>query len=328
MARVLAAAALMPFDGSPGAVATRCSSYLPSVWTRGKSHGHRVTWPPAPGVGGTRQDPSVDSGRDLGTLPDQAPGRAGGIGALQGTALTLGALLGTGVISLPALAAEAAGPASLLAWGALILVSVAFAATFAALGSRFPDGGGVTTYVRRAFGDRASTAVGWAFFFTIPDRRADGGGVRGPLCRRRAGSGAGHRTAGHRADPGDGDGGELVRHRGVGSHPARDRRRARHPARGGDRARPATRADRQPHAVRPARRRRGGRGRGDPAVGVRGLGDHGVALGPLPLAAARHRARGARLPDRGARSSMSGSRSAPSPCSGPTQARRRSPTCW
>jgi amino acid efflux transporter len=92
----------------------------------------------------------------------------GGIGALQGAALTLGALIGTGIISLPSLAAEAAGPASLVAWGLLLLVSVAFAASFAALGSRFPDGGGVTTYVRRAFGDRASTAIGWAFFFTIP----------------------------------------------------------------------------------------------------------------------------------------------------------------
>ncbi|MEO6511497.1 MAG: amino acid permease [Nocardioides sp.] len=91
-----------------------------------------------------------------------------GIGALQGAALTLGALIGTGIISLPALAAEAAGPASLVAWGALLLVSVAFAASFTALGARFPDGGGVTTYVRRAFGDRASTAVGWAFYLTIP----------------------------------------------------------------------------------------------------------------------------------------------------------------
>ena len=72
------------------------------------------------------------------------------------------------MISLPALAAEAAGPASLVAWAALLLVSVAFAASFTALGSRFPDGGGVTTYVRRAFGDGASTAVGWSFFLTIP----------------------------------------------------------------------------------------------------------------------------------------------------------------
>jgi amino acid efflux transporter len=98
----------------------------------------------------------------------EGKGEGGGIGALQGAALTLGALIGTGVISLPALAAEAAGPASLVAWGALLLVSVAFAASFTALGARYPDGGGVTTYVRRAFGDRASTAVGWAFYLTIP----------------------------------------------------------------------------------------------------------------------------------------------------------------
>lgn len=94
--------------------------------------------------------------------------RAGGIGVLQGAALTLGALIGTGIISLPALAAEAAGPASLVAWGVLLGVSVGFAAAFAALGSHYPDGGGVTTYVRRAYGPRAATAVGWAFYLTIP----------------------------------------------------------------------------------------------------------------------------------------------------------------
>lgn len=110
----------------------------------------------------------MDIGRDPAASVAVPQRAGGGIGALQGAALTLGALLGTGVISLPALAAEAAGPASLVAWAALLLVSVAFAASFTALGSRFPDGGGVTTYVRRAFGDGASTAVGWAFFLTIP----------------------------------------------------------------------------------------------------------------------------------------------------------------
>jgi amino acid efflux transporter len=58
---------------------------------------------------------------------------ARGIGALQGAALALGALIGTGIISLPALAAEAAGPASLVAWAALLVVSVGFAATAAAV---------------------------------------------------------------------------------------------------------------------------------------------------------------------------------------------------
>ncbi len=86
----------------------------------------------------------------------------------QGAALTIGAVLGTGVISLPALAVGAAGPASLLAWAGLLLLSVPLASTFAALGARYPDGGGVSTYARHAFGARAATVVGWCFFFAIP----------------------------------------------------------------------------------------------------------------------------------------------------------------
>ena len=86
----------------------------------------------------------------------------------QGTALSVGAVLGTGVISMPALAAEAAGPSSLVAWVALIVLSAPLALTFAALGARHPDGGGVSTYVRLAFGPRAAAAVGWCFFFAVP----------------------------------------------------------------------------------------------------------------------------------------------------------------
>lgn len=90
-----------------------------------------------------------------------------GLSVAQGAALTLGAVLGTGVISLPALAAAEAGPASLVAWLALILLSVPLATTFAALGARHPDGGGVSTYARLAFGEHVSTMVGWAFYLTI-----------------------------------------------------------------------------------------------------------------------------------------------------------------
>ena len=91
-----------------------------------------------------------------------------GLSVPQGAALTLGAVLGTGVFSLPALAAGVAGPASLVAWLALVLLSIPLAATFAALGARFPDGGGVSTYVRNAFGARASTVIGWCFYFAVP----------------------------------------------------------------------------------------------------------------------------------------------------------------
>jgi amino acid efflux transporter len=86
----------------------------------------------------------------------------------QGAALYIGAVLGTGVIALPALAAQAAGPASLLAWVGLVALSVPLAATFAALGARFPDSGGVSTYVREAFGPRAAAVVGWCFYFAVP----------------------------------------------------------------------------------------------------------------------------------------------------------------
>ena len=91
-----------------------------------------------------------------------------GLSVTQGVALMLGAVLGTGVLSLPGLAAEVAGPASLVAWGALVALSVPLAVTFAALGARFPDGGGVSTYARRAFGALAATVIGWCFFFAVP----------------------------------------------------------------------------------------------------------------------------------------------------------------
>jgi amino acid efflux transporter len=93
---------------------------------------------------------------------------APGLTVSQGTALSAGAVLGTGVISMPALAAGVAGPASLVAWLALIVLSAPLALTFAALGARHPDGGGVSTYVRLAFGPRASAAVGWIFYFAVP----------------------------------------------------------------------------------------------------------------------------------------------------------------
>lgn len=92
----------------------------------------------------------------------------GGLTWLQGTALYIGAVLGTGVIALPALAAKTAGPASLLAWLALILLSIPLAATFSALGARYPDAGGVATCVKLAFGSYPAAVVGWCFLFAVP----------------------------------------------------------------------------------------------------------------------------------------------------------------
>jgi amino acid efflux transporter len=86
----------------------------------------------------------------------------------HGTALLLGAVLGPGVLALPHLAAKAAGPGSVIAWAILVVLSVPVAATFATLGSRYPDGGGVASFAARAFGRPAAAAVGWWFYAAVP----------------------------------------------------------------------------------------------------------------------------------------------------------------
>jgi len=83
------------------------------------------------------------------------------------TALYVGAVLGPGLLIVPALAAEAAGPASLLAWVALLLLSAPLAATFAALGVRYPEAGGTAAYVRAAFGRRPGAVTGWWFLVGV-----------------------------------------------------------------------------------------------------------------------------------------------------------------
>ncbi|MEU4689453.1 amino acid permease [Actinoplanes sp. NPDC023714] len=116
--------------------------------------------------------------------------RNDGLTAPQGTALYVGAVLGTGVIALPALAAETAGPASLLAWLLLVVLSAPLAATFAALGARHPDSGGVSTYARLAFGERAAAVVGWCFYLAVPPGAAAAALFGGAYVAAAAGGGA------------------------------------------------------------------------------------------------------------------------------------------
>jgi amino acid efflux transporter len=83
----------------------------------------------------------------------------------RGAALSIGALIGPGLLLVPSLAERAAGPASILAWGALLVLSAPLAITFAALGVRYPVAGGVSAYVREAFGGTAAAITG-AWFMT------------------------------------------------------------------------------------------------------------------------------------------------------------------
>ncbi|MEK8108213.1 hypothetical protein NKG94_31050 [Micromonospora sp. M12] len=91
----------------------------------------------------------------------------------------------SGVLVLPAVAVRAAGPASLLAWAALLALSALIATTFADLGARYPDVGGSP----RSPGGPSVTGPprSWAAGCT---RRCHSGGRRGggrrPLHRHRS----------------------------------------------------------------------------------------------------------------------------------------------
>lgn len=91
--------------------------------------------------------------------------RHGTLGVSQGAALYVGSLIGPGVLLVPALAVQAAGPASVVAWAALLVLSAPLAVTFAALGVRLPVASGVAAYVRAGFGDLAGAVTG-AWFLT------------------------------------------------------------------------------------------------------------------------------------------------------------------
>jgi amino acid efflux transporter len=119
-------------------------------------------------VGGIRHHERVSTRTlDAAASAGLAEPHRGRLGLGQGTALYVASVLGTGILVLPGLAAEAAGPASIVAVAAVLLLSIPLAGTFAALASRFPDAGGVASYVRRALGATAARMTGYWFFFGV-----------------------------------------------------------------------------------------------------------------------------------------------------------------
>ncbi|WAJ38640.1 L-methionine/branched-chain amino acid transporter [Pseudomonas sp. GOM7] len=90
------------------------------------------------------------------------------LGLLQGVALLSTSLLGTGIFVVPALAATAAGEASLWAWMILIALVLPVAFTFAQLGRRFPHAGGAPHLIGRAFGLRMESVSALLFLAVLP----------------------------------------------------------------------------------------------------------------------------------------------------------------
>ncbi|QSF42559.1 APC family permease [Paenibacillus tianjinensis] len=106
------------------------------------------------------------------------------IGMPQAIALYIGAVLGSGVLIVPGLAAEMSGPASLLAWGFMTLLILPLALSMGLLSAKFPNAGGVSYFVTLAFGPKAGSLVGWFFLMSVP--------IGGPVA---ALTGAGYMTA-------------------------------------------------------------------------------------------------------------------------------------
>lgn len=90
------------------------------------------------------------------------------IGFPQAVALYIGAVLGSGVLLVPGLAAQIAGPASLLAWGVMSILILPMALSMGLLSAKFPNAGGVSYFVTKAFGAKAGTLVGWFFLMSVP----------------------------------------------------------------------------------------------------------------------------------------------------------------
>ncbi len=87
---------------------------------------------------------------------------------LQGIGLLSTSLLGTGIFVVPALAATAAGGASLWAWLVLIVLVLPVAFTFAQLGRHFPHAGGAPHLIGRAFGPRMERISALLFLAVLP----------------------------------------------------------------------------------------------------------------------------------------------------------------
>lgn len=87
---------------------------------------------------------------------------------LQGSALTVGAVLGAGILVLPSITATMAGPASLISWLLMGLLSLPMVIVISLMSSRFPDSGGMATYVRQGFGDFPSRLTGVLMLTAMP----------------------------------------------------------------------------------------------------------------------------------------------------------------
>ncbi|HEY2953645.1 MAG TPA: amino acid permease [Candidatus Eisenbacteria bacterium] len=97
------------------------------------------------------------------------PGLERRLGALDGTLLTIGSVIGTGIFLTGGDVARAVGsPALVLAvWATGGVLALAGALTYAELGTLFPRAGGIYAYLKEAYGTPWGFFYGWASLLVI-----------------------------------------------------------------------------------------------------------------------------------------------------------------
>lgn len=82
------------------------------------------------------------------------------LGTRELTVYYVSSLLGIGILVVPGIALDIAGPASLVAWLALAVATLPIAVAFARFSASYPSAGGVSHLIGTAFGRPAGTSIG------------------------------------------------------------------------------------------------------------------------------------------------------------------------
>lgn len=86
----------------------------------------------------------------------------------EGSTLSISAVIGCGILILPALTAQQAGPASFLVWLIISLLSFPIVFVLSKLAAKIPKAGGISSYAEIAFGAKSAMITSWILMGSIP----------------------------------------------------------------------------------------------------------------------------------------------------------------